>query len=427
MNLTAAALALAVLAGPAAAQKNGGSVTLADAVAAAVKNSPAALAAEQDIIIARQRVHEARFLALPQLTLSGTMSRMDLEYPGVLGAEMGDRYIDPAAGDSFYSLRAQALQPLYTGGKNTNTLKLAKTAHNQAKVNYEAARAAAALEAKKAFYTLLYSLRVKESAAYWLARARGLAAAPPGDAFERLEASMLLSGLAGRVEKAEGELESARTRLLKVMSREPGYPAEPSGKFEPLGVPPEVSRSLVTAMESRPELKNELYKAQMDDIAVSMAMVKRYPTIYLAASYDLNAYKFSSLSEAAERSGNWLASVAIHFPLSYDIWTQVQQRRAQQRQGELKRSEVQDGIRFEIIAAYKEAEARLQEADTLGAEYRRLSGDFEAALGAARPSLSAMRALCALSDLDQKRLGAVHAQLLARVKLEWAQGRDFDR
>ena len=50
----------------------------------------------------------------------------------------------PAAA-SASALPAQALQPLYTGGKNTNTLKLAKTAHNQAKVNFETARADAAL------------------------------------------------------------------------------------------------------------------------------------------------------------------------------------------------------------------------------------------------------------------------------------------
>jgi outer membrane protein TolC len=427
MNLTAAALALAVLAGPAAAQKNGETVTLEAAVAAAVKNSPAALTAEQDIIIARQRVHEARFMALPQLTLSGTLSRLKLEYPAVLGTELGDRYVDPAAGNSFYSLRAQALQPLYTGGKNTNTLKLAKTAHNQAKVNFEAARADAALAAKRSFYALLYRRRAREAAAYWLARARGLAAGLPGDAFEQLEAAVLLSGLADKARQAEGEQDGARAALLKAMNREPGYAAEPDGRFEALPVEPEVSRSLVTAMESRPELKSELYKAQMDDIAVSMAMVKRYPTIYLGASYDMNAYKFSSLADSAERSGSWLASIAIHFPLSYDIWTQVQQRRAQQRQGELKRAERQDAIRFEIQSAHKEADSRQREATQLAAELAGMKAAYDAAARTARPSMSALRALCALADLEQKQLGAVYAQLLARVKLEWAQGRDFGR
>ncbi|HCC48835.1 MAG TPA: hypothetical protein DEQ38_12075 [Elusimicrobia bacterium] len=427
MRSLAAALALALAAGPAAAQKNGEAVTIEQAAAIAVKNSPAALAAEQDIIIARQRVREARFMALPQLSLSGTLSRLDLEYPALLGSDLGDRYVDPAAGNSFYSLRAQALQPLYTGGKNSNTLKLAKTSHNQAKVNFETVRSDAALAAKKAFYTLLYQRRLKEATSYWLARARAQAAQLPKDAFEELEAAILVSGLTGRNRQAEGALEASNTELLKVMNREPGHPVEADGRFEVIPVESGTGSSLVTAMEARSELKSELYKAQMDDIAVNMAMIRRYPTIYLGASYDVNAYRFSSMMESAERTGSWLASIAIHFPLSYDIWTQVQQRRAQQRQGELKRAELQDRIRFEIVSAHKESAARQEEAARLGEEFSRLKEGYEAAARTAKPSLPALRALCALSELEERHAAAVYAQLLARIKLEWARGRDFSR
>lgn len=422
-----AALVLALLAGPASAQKNGETVTLDEVVAAAVQNSPAALAAEQDIIIARQRMREARFMALPQLSLSGTASRLHLEYPAILDQELGERFLDPAISNTFYTLRAQALQPLYTGGKNTNTLRLAKAAHNQAKVDYEAARAVAALEGKRAFYALLYRRRALESAGRWLERARGLAAGQGGDAFERLESSALLSGLADAERRAEGEVEAARTGLLKVMNREPGYAAEPEGKFEPLPADGDVSRSLTTAMQSRPELKSELYKAQMDDIAVSMALVKRYPTVYLGASYDVNAYRLTDIGDRSARASNWLGSVAVRFPLSYDIWTQVQQRRAQQRQGELKRAGLQDDVRFEILAAHKEAEARQREAERLGAELASMLTSFDEAARGARPSPPALRALCALAELEQRQLAAVYAQLLARVRLEWARGLDFGR
>jgi outer membrane protein TolC len=421
----AAALSLALFTGPAAAQKNGESLTIDDVVSVAVKNSPAALAAEQDIIIARQQMREARFMALPQFTLSGTLSRASLEYPALLGSELGDRYVEPRGGDNFYTLRAQALQPLYTGGKNTNTLKLAKTAHNQAKVNFEAVRADAALAAKKAFYTLLYQRRMKESLTNWLGRARELDASLRKDAFEELEAVMLLSSLSDRAGQAGSGVEAAFTDLLKALNREPGYQCEITGKFEPLPVRSNASSSLVTAMEARSELKSEMYKAQMDDIAVNMAQVRRYPTIYLGASYDVNAYKFSSLAEDSERANNWLASIAIHFPLSYDIWTQVQQRKAQQRQGELKRAELQDNVRFEIISAHREAVAWQAEAEKLGSETARMNTAYKLASQTARPSMAALRALCALSELEKKSLDAVYNQLLARIRLEWAQGRDF--
>ncbi len=418
-------LALALLAVPASAQKNAETLTIDDVVAIAVKNSPAALAAEQDIIIAKQRVLEARFMALPQFTISGTLSRASLEYPALLGAELGDRYLDPRVGDNFYSLRVQALQPLYTGGKNTNTLKLAKTANNQAKVNYEAVRADAALAAKKTFYTLLYQRRLKEASDVWLKRAGELSSGLRKDAFEDLEAAMLLSALSDRARQADSGVEAALTGLRKALNREPGSWIDADGRFEPLPVQTDISRSLVTAMEARSELKSELYKAQMDEIAVSMAMVRRNPTIYLGASYDVNAYKFSSLTDDSERSNNWLASLAIHFPLSYDIWTQVRQRKAQQRQGELKRAELQDSIRFEIISAHREAVSWQAEAEKLAAETARMREGYEAASRSARPSMAALRALCALCELEKKSLDAVYNQLLARIRLEWAQGRDF--
>jgi len=366
-------------------------------------------------------------MALPQFTLSGTASRVSLEYPTVLSPELGERFIDPSISDTFYTMRVQVLQQLYTGGRNTNTLKLAKAAHNQAKVNYETAKADAALAAKKAFYGLLYQRRLRVVSQDWLKRARELNASLRKDAFEELEAAMLLSGLADRAQQAESGADAAVTGFLKALNREPGYQPQLEGAFETLPVEADPTRSLVTAMETRSELKSELYKAQMDDIAVSMAMVRRYPTVYLGGSYDVNAYKVSDLTDNSVRANNWMASLSIHFPLSYDVWTQVQQRRAQQRQGELKRAELLDKVRFEILAAHKEAVFWQGEAVKLSADTARMKGAYETALRSARPSMAALRALCALCELEKKAADAVYRQLLARTRLEWARGADLAR
>lgn len=420
------ALALFLLCAAASAQQGGReALTLDEVISLAVKQSPATLAAEQDIIIARQRVSEARFMYLPQFTLSGTASKAKMEYPAVLAPELGERFIDPAISDTLYTIRMQGLQPLYTGGRTTNTVKLAKAAHNQAKVNYEAVKAQAALQAKKAFYSLLYQRRLLEASAQWLARARELSGSLRKDAFEELEASMLLSGLSDRAQQAASGEEAASTELLRVISREPGYKPAIDGAFEPLPVESDLSRSLATAMETRPELKSEVYRAQMDDIALSMAMVRRYPTVYLGGSYDVNAFTLSDLGNQSVRANNWLASLAIHLPFSYDFWTQVQQRRAQQRQGELERIELQDKVRFEIIAAHKEALFWQGEAGKLSGETSRMKAGYEAATVSARPSMAALRALCALSELEKKALDAVYAQLTARARLEWVRGQDF--
>ena len=183
---------------------------------------------------------------------------------------------------------------------------------------------------------------------------------------------MLLSGLSDRAQQAESGVDAAAIELVRALNREPGFKPEIEGTFETLPVEGDVSRSLVTAIESRPELKSEVLKAQIDDIIVNIAMTRRNPTVYLGASYDVNAYRISDLTDSSVRANNWLASLAIHFPLSYDIWTQVQQRRAQQRQGELRRVELQDKVRFEILSSHKEAVFWQAEAAKLAEEIGRM-------------------------------------------------------
>jgi outer membrane protein TolC len=414
--MSPAALLLLLLPALAAAQETAAPLTPQAAADLAVKNSPAALAAEQDIIIARQRLREARFTWLPQLALSGAAARSELAQPAVLGPELGMRYLDPRPGDNYYSLRLNALQPLYTGGKNSNMLMLARAAHNQAKVAYEASRADAAHEGKRAYYTLLYRRRLAAAAASSLELA---GPEPTGDTAAAKERLALRSRLAAAAREAARDLEQAQLQLQRALNRDPGGVTEVEGAFEPLPVPVSPSASLVTAMQRRADLRGEVYRARMDDIAVNMALFRRYPTIYLGASYDITASEPGDLGGGETRSKNWLASLSIHFPLSYDIWTQVQQRRAQQRQGELRRAELQDRIRYDILAAHKEALFWQGEADTRKAELeavRRGTG------GASGSTLEGLRLLAAAAELERFWLEAVYRQLLARIRLEWAQG-----
>lgn len=408
------------------AQRAQDTLTLDEVIRLTVKNNPAVLAAEQGIIIARQRVHEARFLNLPQFSLSGTFSRVNLEYPTVLGPELGDRYLAADVNDNFYTLRAYALQPLYTGGRNTSTVRLAQTAHNQAKVDYETVKNDAIFNAKMTFYSVLYNKALNACAVRCFARAETLAAGLKKDSFENIEVELALVRLRSELELSQKNLESAGAALVKLLNREPGYQVEITGEFVLQPVNESVTKSLVTAMESRSEMKSEIYKAQMDDIAVNMALFRRNPNIYLGASYDVIGYK-TAIPGGAIKSNNWMASVGINFPLSYDIWTQVLQKKAQQRQGDLKRVELQDNIRFEITSAYKDLEFWQKEAQDRKAVFERLDAEYETAMRNNKASMGALRSLCPLCDFEKKYFESVYNQLLARIKLEWAQGHDLEK
>ncbi|OGS07959.1 MAG: hypothetical protein A2270_08755 [Elusimicrobia bacterium RIFOXYA12_FULL_51_18] len=400
-------------------------LTLDEVVSLAVNNNPTLLSSEQDIIIAKQRVHEARFMNMPQMALSGTFSRVNLEYPTILGPELGDRYLDPTVSKNFYTMRAYALQPLYTGGRNKNTLRMAKTAHNQAKVNYDTVKTDVVYNAKKIFYTLLLNKKLRELTLQRKAQAAALIGGIRKDAWEAIETRILLAGFEKQAEQAEHEVNAAKIELIRILNREPSYQVDITGELSARPVNTTVQKSLVTAMEMRSELKSEMYKAQMDDIAVNMAMIRRYPNVYLGASYDVIGYRIDSLNDNSIRSNNWAASIAIHFPLSYDIWTQVVQRRAQQRQGDLKRAELQVRIRFENLTAHKDLEFWDTKTGKRKAILDSVEVEYEGALKASPASPAALRALCAISDLERTYLESVYQQLLARIKLEWAQGRDL--
>lgn len=412
---------------PAESDRARESLTLDQVVTRSVKNDPMLLAAEQDIIIAKQRVREARFMNMPQLALSGTLSRVNLEYPTILGPELGERYLDPDVNRNFYTVRGYALQPLYTGGRNKNTLRLAKTSHNQAKVNYDTVKTDVIRRAKTSFYALLYGRELRALAAGQAALARELIRKIRKDPWEAIEAGLLLAEMEKRAEQAAHDEEMARAELVRVLNREPSYQPDIAGELSPLPAPDGLQKNIVTAMEMRSELKSELYKAQMDDIAVNMAMIRRYPNVYLGASYDVLGYRVNSLTDNSIRANNWAASIAIHFPLSYDIWTQVLQRRAQQRQGDLKRVELQDRIRFEIVSAHKDLEFWTSETAKRGAALAEAERSYEAASGRSAASMTALRALRSIADFKSTYLESVYNQLLARVRLEWARGRDLDQ
>ena len=165
------ALLLALLLGvPAFAQKEYGlkfsslmndNLTLENAIRLGLENSSEFLTAKQDIIIAEQKVSEAKFRYLPQFSLQGTATLYDLDYPMVLPDSVANRFL-PGNGlygekDQFYGVGITATQYLYTGGRISGTLKMARANLKQVQSRYEIVKNQVVLNIKKAFTDLLYA------------------------------------------------------------------------------------------------------------------------------------------------------------------------------------------------------------------------------------------------------------------------------
>ncbi|HNT97452.1 MAG TPA: TolC family protein [Elusimicrobiales bacterium] len=404
----------------AAAPAAAGPITVERFVELALKNDTSLLSAEQDVIISRQRLREARSLLLPQIAFSGSLSRLNLEYPMILPQELGGRYLDGAYGDNTYALRAHLVQPVYTGGRNRNAARMARHAWSQSRLKLETERLAAARGAREAFCTALYRRELLAAASSYHLRAAALAAKAAGG-WDALETAAALDTFSREKERAARAYADALS-VLAELARGADGPLEIEGELA--AEPPEgtLQKALIAATERRPELRGEVYRAQMDEIALNMASLRRYPNVYIGAVYDAVAYDADSISAMRDRTGSWAASVAMHFPLSYDWWTQILQRRAQQRQGVLKRVELEDRLRGELRSAWEEAVFRLGEAEAARASLESLSTAYEKAYRAGPDAGRAAAGLRAVYGKETALLESLYLQKMAAIRLAWAQG-----
>ena len=162
-------LGILCLALPSLAQKEYGlkfsslvsdNLTLENAIRLGLENNSDFLTAQQEIIIAEQKVNEAKFRYLPQFALQGTATWFDLDYPMVLSDSVANRFLPGKMlndDNRFYAVGVTATQYLYSGGRIHGTLKAARANLKQVQTRYETVKNQVVLTIKQAFAQLLYA------------------------------------------------------------------------------------------------------------------------------------------------------------------------------------------------------------------------------------------------------------------------------
>ncbi|MFH1620022.1 MAG: TolC family protein [bacterium] len=393
-------------------------LSLEESLSLALKNTASLLSAEQDVTIAQQRVREANFLFFPQTSFSGTLSKSDLKYPQVLPPEFGSRLLYPSENENFYTVRGYLLQPIYTGGRNTSTKRMTQAALKQAGIRYEAVKREITAEVKNVFHLLMYCRESTASANRWLKDMKKAFDRLSPSGWDEIEARALIGRMETEADRTLQSLSISRLEFLKALNRELDSRVDVAGEFRVVPARMDAARATARAMELRPELKSEIYKAQMDAIAVNLALSRRSPTVYLGASYDVVGQRFPL------KSNSWETSLSIHFPLAYDFWTQILQRRAEQRQGDIKRSELQDKVRLEVRQACDKLDFLEKESANRESTWIELSRRYKAA-SRLPISISSLRSMFALYESEKAWLESIREQLLARAALELAIGQDI--
>lgn len=383
------------------------------------RNDPKLQSAEQDVIIAEQRVKEARFQFLPEFGLQASATKYKSRYPFALSEDFRNILLFPDARDEIFSGRGYMRMSLYEGQRGMNTLRLARAAHQQALSNRDSVRLDLTLLVKESFYRLLYAQEQASGSDELLASVERAAGEESLGAWERIEAEAALGAAASRAADARRQLESARLGFLRTLNLELDTPFRVEGSLETKGYKAEVDKATVWAMELRPELQSQTYKAQMDAISVNLALGRRYPTLYVGGDYEVTDRRWPL------KQNNWDVSIGVKIPFSYDYWTQIARKKAEQRQGELARAELQDRVRLEVRQAADNLRYWEEEWPRREARAKRVAALLEAAAGRPGSALTKIRARAGALELKLSHLAAVKEHILARARLERAVGREL--
>jgi outer membrane protein TolC len=391
-------------------------INLDEAIRLALQNNTQLLSAEQDIIIAKQRVNEAVFLFLPQVSFSGSMTKSNIKYPVVLTPEFRSDLLQTSSFENFYSAGVLVTQPIYKGRKSVNTFKMAQASLKQAQTKYEAVKRDVILNVKQNFFMFLHAQEYLKTSKYWLDKIKSQISKIPTSGWSYIESKYILDDMQGKYKNAQQEVKAQRLNFLEALNKELDSAIEVEGSLEPQYSDIDVSKAIVWAMEFRPELKGEIYKAEMDKIAVNLAMARRSPTILLGVGYDVVGHEFPL------PSNSWHATLSVQFPLGYDLWTQIKQKRAEQRQGDLKRADLQDKVRMEVQNSYDKLQYWQEETKLRRDNWKFLNDTYDSISKRQKVSPESMRAAQAVFNSHLSYLQSVKEQLLAKAKLEWSLG-----
>lgn len=395
-------------------------LTLENAIRLGLENNSQFLTAKQEIIIAEQKVSEAKFRYLPQFSLQGTGTWYDLDYPLVLPDAVANRFIlgNDYYGDKdqFYGVGITATQYLYSGGRISGTLKMARANLKQAQSRYETIKNAVVLDIKKAFAALLYAQHNAQLTQEVLTQAETFAKRKPSDVWNQIRQQALLAQLKSAHHQAQSELNKARLHMLVSLNKELNAPITITGDFSPLKTDWDLPHLNLWAMEFRPELKSAIYALEADNIAIDLALSKRYPDIILNASYErLGADDLDDVNKQV--------SLAVRLPLPYNLSEQIAQKKAEQQKSTLRRAAIEDKIHVEVAENFENMRFWQEEVLDRQEAYHTLAQLIKQA-PSPRP-VESLEALKAFLETAQGYLNALKQNHTAKAELEWAIGQDL--
>jgi outer membrane protein len=418
-------------------------LTLEQCLELGLRQNPAVLKARQEIRRAQGVVVEARAPALPQLTASGQYQRIDRNFvdafpfggtnaPGVNTPLVFNNQYQP------WAAQVEATQLLYSGGRVSAALRLAKLSDQIALLGFQRTVADIILELRRAFYAVLLDeslVRVREQSLQLLeqqlADVQHRFEAGDVPRFNVLRAEVEVANAKPPLIRAQNDLRLARETLVKLLAVD----SPPEQEFTRISFVGELAyqprawslpEALGAALRSRPELQQteRQVRAAKENIRIAQAGYK--PEVSAFADYGIRDTTFSD--EIDDTIHGWVLGAKATWPLFDGMLARgrVQQARARQEQAGLDYADTRRSIELEVRQAYSGflqavelVEAQKKTVEQAEESVRLAEARFRAGTGT---QLDVLSAQTALTEARSNESQALYDYNVANASLERVTG-----
>ena len=397
---------------------------MSEAVRLSQLNNPALLASLEEISIVEQHLRMARHLNYPQFGFDALAADFRGERNFILTEGFGGLLLAPGDPRYLYMGRGTIEQNLYTGGRTSNAIILAKAGLEKAQTMRDKTARRVIRDVRTSFERVLYMRGLANLSGEMASLANAFRPSESESAQARLaweELSASLDALSSRSQaRAIGQSNLA---LLRAIGMDLSSEVDIVGDLQDgnlVKIVPSPEQTLSWAREYRPEYKAEALESEMDATQVAIALASRNPVISLAGMYELLDPRFPL------RTANWAGMIRVHLPFSWDSWNTIRERRAQQRKGQVRRVEIDDAISLEVRQAHADLVSALAAWERQEKRSELWKELYPKAVATERSLEGKIRLFERYVQARLGRVDALHDALRARYEFEHAVGRDLE-
>jgi len=353
-----------------------GMLTLDESIDLALKQSVLIHAAEEGVLGAEAQKQEALTGFLPKLNTSYNYTRYNvnpyLRVPaGALGPGTPSSTITAGTQDN-YTWATEVRQPLFAGGGILANYEVNKLGHDISRMEKAATVQDIVQEVKVSYFDILKAEKLLGVARQSLEQLQAhlniaknffeVGLIPRNDV---LQSEVQVANGEQTLIRAENSVELARSKFNTVLRRDINTPVQIEDILTDRPYDMTLEQSTTTALENRPEIKNQLLKVDQAKSQVKLARSDYFPVISAVGHYERVGDTPGVTGSAFKDAENWY----VMGQASWTFWewgktkNRVNASRSRENQSQDFLANLKDQVTLEVKNAYlllKEAEKQVR-------------------------------------------------------------------